>query len=98
MAVQYSEKALQAEPGDLVNAFNVGQSYRLAGMNSDKPRSCDYYRKSLEKFEQLKVDPVLQSERGMIEGEQVPMGPYRRALDYEIRLTQTLQSSCKSVS
>ncbi len=76
-----AERALDANPSDLVNVFNVGESYVAAGMNLSKPAGCPYYEKSLRAFQRLKHDPALQGEWGTIEGERVQVAPYREGLD-----------------
>lgn len=97
LAVKYSEAALQANPGDLVNVFNVGESYLAAAMNLEKPRGCSYYEKSLEVFEQLRADPLLKANSPTIEGEEVPMEPYRRKLDNHIKEARLMASGCPAV-
>ena len=95
MAVQYSERALQANPGDVVNVFNVGESYAIAGMNLSKPEACVYYEKALDIFEHLKTDPILKNDRAIIEGEGVPTEPYRVRLDAKIEQVKMLHDSCR---
>ena len=97
LAVKYSEQALQASPGDVVNVFNVGESYLAAAMNLGKPRSCSYYEKSLEVFERLKTNPVLKGESATVEGQQVPMEPYRQKLDNHIKQARLMASGCPAV-
>lgn len=97
LAVQYSERALAMNPGDVVNAFNVGETYLTAAMNLHKPSGCSYYQKSLEVFERLKTDPILKGEWGTIEGERVPMEAYRQRLDEKIKQVHQLSSGCPAV-
>ena len=94
LAVQYSERALEANPSDLVNVFNVAASYMAAGMNLGKPQGCPYYEKSLQVFQRLKVDPTLQSEHGTIEGKRVLLAPYRRKLDQHVENLRALAAKC----
>lgn len=94
LAVQYSERALVVNPGDIVNVFNVGESYLTAGMNRPKPSGCGYYRKSLETFERLEVDPILGGKSGTIEGERVSTGPYRKKLEEKIAQVRQLTAGC----
>lgn len=94
LAVQYSERALQMNPNDLVNVFNVGDSYTAAGMNLGKPLGCPYYEKSLHTFERLKADPGLQGEWGTIEGERVRLAPYRHKLDEHMKNLRMLAVKC----
>jgi|HubBroStandDraft_6_1064221.scaffolds.fasta_scaffold436102_2 hypothetical protein len=97
LAVQYSERALEKNPGDVVNVFNVGETYLTAAMNLHKPNGCSYYQKSLEVFERLKADPILKGEWGMIEGERVPIQPYRQRLDEKIKEVQQLAAGCPAL-
>jgi hypothetical protein len=39
-AAEYAEKALSADPNDLSNIFNAGQTYELAGNNLPTSDSC----------------------------------------------------------
>lgn len=98
LAVQYSERALEANPGDTVNIFDVGETYLTAAMNLQKPNSCGYYAKALEVFERLKTDPILKGEWATIEGERVPLGPYRQRLDDEIKQVHQLSAGCPAVA
>lgn len=94
LAVEYSERALQKNPKDLVNAFNVGESYMAAGMNLPKPMGCDYYEKSLQVFEPLESDPALEGEWGTIEGARVFLEPYRHKLRQHIENLRLLAVKC----
>jgi hypothetical protein len=96
LAVQYSERALQANPTDLVNVFNVGDTYMAAGMNLGKPLGCPYYEKSRQTFDHLKTDPGLQGEWGTIEGERVRLSRYRHKLDEHMRNLRMLAVNCPS--
>jgi tetratricopeptide (TPR) repeat protein len=98
LALQYSEQALQENPADIVNVFNVGESYLSAGMNMSRPGSCGYYEKSLERFEQLKADPALKNDSAIIEGELVSMNPYRQRLDEKIEQARQLATGCPTVN
>lgn len=97
LAVQYSERALQANPKDLVNVFNVGDSYMAAGMNLGKPLGCSYYEKSLQAFEHLKANPALQGEWGTIEGERVLLAAYRQKLDEHMENLRMLAVKCPGI-
>jgi tetratricopeptide (TPR) repeat protein len=97
-AVQYSERALAANPRDVVNVFNIGETYLTAAMNLQKPNSCGYYEKALGVFERLKTDPILKGEWATIEGERVPMEPYRQRLDDEIKQVRQLSSGCPAMA
>jgi hypothetical protein len=94
LAVQYSKDALDAKPNDLVNVFNLGDSYMAAGMNLSKPVGCSYYGKSLLVFDSLKADPSLQGEWGTIEGKRVQLTPYRAKLDEHIANLRRLAIGC----
>jgi tetratricopeptide (TPR) repeat protein len=94
LAVQYSERALQANPTDLVNVFNVGDSYMAAGMNLGKPLGCSYYEKALQAFDHLKANPALQGEWGTIEGERVLLAAYRQKLDQHMENLRVLSIKC----
>jgi tetratricopeptide (TPR) repeat protein len=96
LALKYSEEALRTNPDDLVNVFNLGESYLSAGMNLEKTRGCSYYKKSREIFEQVKASPTLRDEWGMIEGSRVQMQPYRRTLDDKIAQVSGLISTCST--
>jgi tetratricopeptide (TPR) repeat protein len=80
LAVKYSERALQANPKDLINVFNLADSYMAAGMNLPRPESCKYYEKSLNTFRRIEKDSALQGDWGTIDGERVRLQPYREKL------------------
>jgi tetratricopeptide (TPR) repeat protein len=94
LAVQYSERALEVNPTDPVNVFNVGESYLTAGMNLPTSSACDYYQKSLETLERLQTDPILKNESALIEGERVSMEPYRKRLGEKITQVRQLAAGC----
>lgn len=94
LAVQYSERALQKNPDDLVNVFNLGDSYTAAGMNLGKPLGCPYYEKSLQVFNGLEADPRLQGKWGNIEGGRVRLAPYRNKLDERMKNLRMLAVNC----
>jgi tetratricopeptide (TPR) repeat protein len=94
LAVQYSERALEMNPDDLVNIFNPGESYMVAGMNLTESQACDYYDKSLSVFERLKAQPALKGEWGTIEGQRVQLEPYRQKLDQHMENVRLLASKC----
>lgn len=68
LAIEYSERAFQANPSDLVNLFNVADGYMTAGMNLGKPEGCTYYEKSAEACERLESDPAIQVPGGRSKG------------------------------
>ena len=94
LAVRYSERALEANPKDVVNVFNLGDSYLTAGMNLQMPQGCKYYDKSLQVFQGLKADPGLEGDWGIMEGERVRLQPYRQKLDEHIDELRMLATSC----
>jgi hypothetical protein len=94
LAVQYSEQALQTNPNDLVNVFNVGESYLSAGMSLPNTEGCMYFKKSLDVFEQLKANSILQQKSGVIEGKDVYMMPYRQRLDEKIKQVRMSRAGC----
>jgi hypothetical protein len=94
LAVQYSEKATQENPGDIVNVFNLGERYLAAAMNLQKPAGCSYYAKSLEVFERLRADPALKGKVAVIEGNEVLLEPFRQKLDGEIKQARLIASGC----
>ena len=98
LGVQYSEQALRANPKDLVNVYNLGMSYLAAGMNLQKPRGCSYYKKSLEILEDLRANPILKGEFGVMNGEKLPLEPYRHKLDDQIQQIRVLASGCSSAT
>lgn len=94
LATQYSERALQANPTELVDTFNLAESYMTAGINLGKPQGCAYYKKSLDAFMMLKADAGLQGERGTVGGEQVQLAPYRTKLDQHIDTLRAVAAGC----
>jgi tetratricopeptide (TPR) repeat protein len=94
LAIHYSKRALEADPDDLVNIFNVGDSYMAAGMNLGKPAGCSYYEESFQTFDRLKANPGLQGEWGTIEGERVQLEPYRQKLEEHMKNLQMLARKC----
>jgi hypothetical protein len=96
LALQYSARALDANPQDIVNVFNAGENYLSAGMSTPKPNNCNWYGKSLEVFERLKADPILKTNWATVEGERVPIKPYRERLDEKIKQVHSLAAGCPS--
>jgi hypothetical protein len=54
LAAQYAEKALSADPNDLSNIFNVGQTYELAGNNLLTSDSCRYFQRAVFRAEDVR--------------------------------------------
>ena len=94
LALQYSDRALDANPGDIVNVFAAGENYLSAGMSTPKPINCGCYKKSLEVFERLQKDTILKSDRATVESERVQMKPYRDRLDEKIDQVHSLAAGC----
>jgi tetratricopeptide (TPR) repeat protein len=76
LAAEYSDKTMDANPNDLSNVFNVGQTYALAGDNLPTSESCRYYEKAANIFE--KLTPRLQGYRATIQGESFRLAPFRQ--------------------
>ena len=97
VAVHYSEMALKAKPFDIVNEFNLGESYLSAGMNLQDSQRCTYLQKSLDIFERVRSDEMLKNEWGTIEGQRERMEPYRKVLDRKIKDVRLLTMKCSNV-
>jgi hypothetical protein len=54
-------------------------------------------QQAIHVFERLKADPILKGEWGMIEGERVPIQPYRQRLDEKIKEVQQLAAGCPAI-
>lgn len=95
-AVEYSEKAFRSNPSDVVNQFNLGQSYATAGYNFalGSPSSCKYFKEAMSTMEDLNSSPRLQGEWGIVEGERVRLVAYRMALRNKIEEVHTALSKC----
>lgn len=92
LAAQYAEKALSAEPNDLSNIFNVGQTYELAGDNLPTSDSCRYFQRAVEVLENL--SPKLQGNRATIGGESFRLGPFRQHNAEELSRVKRQLASC----
>lgn len=66
LAAEYADKAMNANPTDLSNVFNVGQTYALAGDNLPTSESCFYYQKAADVLREL--TPKLEGDRATIQG------------------------------
>jgi tetratricopeptide (TPR) repeat protein len=91
-AAEYAEKALSAEPNDLSNIFNVGQTYELAGENLPTSDSCRYFQRALELLENL--SPMLQGFRATIQGESFRLAPFRQHNAEEVSHVKKRLASC----
>lgn len=92
LAAQYAEKALSADPNDLSNIFNVGQTYELAGDNLPTSDSCRYFQRAVELLENL--SPKLQGDRATIQGESFRLAPFRQHNAEEVSLVKRQLASC----
>jgi len=92
LAAQYAEKALSAEPNDLSNIFNVGQTYELAGNNLPTSDSCRYFQRAVELLENL--SPKLQGDRATIQGESFRLAPFRQHNAEEVSSVKRQFASC----
>jgi hypothetical protein len=77
LGVQYSERAFAANPTDLIDAYDVAESYETAGMKFDGATSCDYFKKAEEHFEVLLMKQVFKQHSAVIGGEEVNVRPFR---------------------
>lgn len=97
LGVQFSEKALQANPKDVVNLYNLGESYLLAGedlVDVSQSESCRYYQESIDVFEKVAANPVMAKERALIEGEIHRMAPWRDRLNERLSKAKEAYSKC----
>lgn len=92
LAAQYAEKALSADPNDLSNIFNVGQTYGLAGNNLPTSDSCRYFQRAVELLENL--SPKLQGDRATIQGERFRLAPFRQHNAEEVSNVKRQLASC----
>jgi tetratricopeptide (TPR) repeat protein len=92
LAAQYAEKALSADPNDLSNIFNVGQTYELAGDNLPTSDSCRYFQRAVELLENL--SPKLQGDRAIIQGESFRLAPFRQHNAEEVSSVKRQLASC----
>jgi tetratricopeptide (TPR) repeat protein len=92
LASEYSEKALNADPNDLSNIFNVGQTYRIAGDSLPTSESCFYYQRAVDVLE--KLAPKLQGNRATIQGVSFRLAPFREHNAEELARVKRELSSC----
>jgi tetratricopeptide (TPR) repeat protein len=92
LAAQYAEKALSADPNNLSNIFNVGQTYGLAGDNLPTSDSCRYFQRAVELLENL--SPKLQGDRATIQGESFRLAPFRKRNAEEVSDVKRHLASC----
>jgi hypothetical protein len=96
LAIEYSQRALNRNPDDLVNSYNLAQDYLTASMNSEKPQSCDWLQKSLNAFRNLNQEPRLKGYWARIEGHNVFLPPLRKKIGSNIALAESLNVRCEA--
>jgi len=75
LGAEYSEKALDSNPKDIANVFNVGMNYMVAGDDLDTG-GCEYYRKAKAIFENLA--PQLRVDSAETQGRTVRLAAFRK--------------------
>lgn len=89
LGAQYSQKALDSDPNDIANVFNVGLNYVVAGDDLDTG-GCEYYRKAKDVFDSLV--PRLQGDRAETQGRTIRLAPLRRRNEKErVRVEESLR-------
>jgi hypothetical protein len=89
LGAEYSQKALDSDPNDIANVFNVGMNYMIIGDDLDTG-GCEYYRRAQTVFENLV--PQLQGESAETQGRIVRLAPFRRRNEEELsRVKERLQ-------
>jgi hypothetical protein len=91
LGAEYSQKALDSNPKDIANVFNVGVNYRIARDDLDKG-GCEYYRKAKALFESLK--PLLQGDRAETQGRPVRLAAFRKRNEKELSGINERLRSC----
>ncbi|MBZ5613310.1 MAG: hypothetical protein LAO23_04810 [Acidobacteriia bacterium] len=90
LGAEYSQKAMDFNPMDVANVFNVGLNYRIVGEDLDTG-GCEYYRKAQAVFESLA--PRLQGDRAETQGRTVRLAPFRKRNEEELsRVNATLRN------
>jgi tetratricopeptide (TPR) repeat protein len=92
LSAAYSEKALNANPDDLSNIFNVGHTYEEAGDSLQTSDSCRFYKKAAELFEQL--SPKLQADVATIQGASFRLASFRQHNADELVRVRSQLASC----
>ena len=92
LAAEYSTKALDANPTDLANIFNVGVNYVVAGDELDTG-GCEYYRRALAIFNSL--SPRLHDDRAQTQGRSVRLAPFRTRNEDELSRVRGRLSHCQ---
>ena len=75
LGAQYSQQALDSNPNDIANVFNVGLNYIAAGDDIDKG-GCEYYGRAKVVLENLA--PHLQGDHAETQGRTVMLAPFRK--------------------
>ncbi len=89
LGAEYSEKALDSNPNDIANVFNVGMNYVIIGDDLDTG-GCEYYRRAQTVFENLV--PHLQGDSGETQGRTVRLAPFRKQTEEELsRVKESLR-------
>jgi hypothetical protein len=88
---EYTEKAFNANPTDIANAFNVGINYMVVGDDIDTG-GCQYYRKAANIFESLV--PRLQGETAETQGRTVRLAPFRKENDEYVSMLKSRLRRC----
>jgi hypothetical protein len=92
---EYSEKALNFNPTDIANAFNVGANYMIVGGDLDSG-GCDYYRKALAIFESLA--PRLQGDHAETQGRTVRLASFRKQNEEYVSMLKLKLRRCPQTS
>ena len=92
---EYSQKALDSNPNDIANVFNVGMNYMIIGDDLDTG-GCEYYRRALTVFENLV--PHLQGDRAETQGRTVRLAPFRRENEQELSRVKERLRNCQQAA
>jgi hypothetical protein len=95
LGAEYSEKALDLNPTDIANIFNVGVKYMIAGDDLDTG-GCEYYRKALMIFESLV--PRLRGNQGETQGRTVRLAPFRKQNEEYVSRLKSRLRHCQPTS
>jgi len=95
LGAEYSEKALDLNPTDIANIFNVGVNYMIVGDDLDTG-GCEYYRKALTVFESLV--PRLQGNQVETQGTTVRLAPFRKRNEEELSSVRERLRHCRQTN
>jgi len=90
---EYSKKALDLNPTDISNVFNVGVNYTIVGDDLDTG-GCEYYRTALAVFESLV--PRLQGNHAETQGRTVRLAPFRKENEEELPRVRERLRRCQT--